>query len=231
MNNPKTSFRMLLPVLCVLVLSAISTFADPIQLTANTAGVFTAGSSGATVSNGGRTISSTNSAGTSTITFSSTTPQLNVAVNSGEGSNITLGVFNVSSTAASGSSGPGFGGANFALTVSFTVPSGVAPQTFNGTLTGSINQTASGAVVQWTSPTTLTFNTPNGSVITLNVESFTTINPPGAAGAANPPSEIRGRISVTAPAPIPEPATLVLMGSGLAGLAAVARRRRAGKAE
>ena len=219
-----------LGVISILTISAVSVLADPINLQANTTATFGAGSSGAVVNGSGCTapcITATNASGTSTITYSAAAPQINVTLNPGEISNVTLGVLTSTSTATAAlGSGPSFSGATIQLTVTFTVPGGLSPQTFSGVLTGTVISTASGSIVQWTSPTTLTFNSPTAGTITLTIESFTPISAP-----SNPnPNRIRATISVTGPV-IPEPSTLFLLGGGLFGLAAATRKMmRRGKA-
>jgi hypothetical protein len=214
-------------MMCLMLASAEG-LADPITLQANTSGIFNPGSSGATVGGGGGTITATAGGTSSTITFNTVPNQVSVAINPGEVTNVTLGVFSVTSNSRLPlAQGPNFSGAQFTLTVSFTVPSGAGSQQFNGNLTGQIIETASSTVIQWTSPLTLTFTSANGTVFQLTIESITTINPPLTGGVSNPPSQIRARLTVlTGPTgEIPEPGTLLLLSSGLFGLAAVARRK------
>jgi hypothetical protein len=230
MNNPRRHLMLWITGLAALTLCATSALADPITLQANTTGAFGAGSSGATVSNGNTTLTATAGGTSSTINFPANSAQFRVALNPGEVTNITLGTFETTSNSTLPLlSGPNFTGATFTLTITFTVPGDLAPQTFNANLRGQIIQTASSAQVQWTSPTTLTFVSPTVGTIRLTIEPTTDINPPGAGGA-NPPSEIRARIElVQGTVVIPEPATLILLGSGLAGLAAAGRKSRRNK--
>ncbi len=225
-----TKAVLLFTLACIafLMAGAATVFADPIVLRANTSGSFAAGSSGATVGGGGSSITATAGGTTSTINFSSVTNQINVALNPGEVSNITLGVFNVTSNSRLPlTDGPSFGGSSLKLTVSFTVPGDVGAGVFTGNLTGRIIETASSTEIQWTSPLTLTFTSATGATFTLTIEPTTTINPPLTGGISNPPSQIRAKITVVkGPSPdVPEPATMVLLGSGLFGLAAFARRK------
>lgn len=206
---------LLLGAMTLLSLGVVSASAAPIVLRANTSGRFT---SGGTISADGSAIT----VGGTTITFSSRPNEINVVLDppTVTSSNITLGVFNATSTATST-----FNNAAFTLNVTFTIPNDATagpPTSFTGTLSGSITTGASGAEITW-STRTLTFTSPTTGTFTITLEPTTPINSPASPDV----SRIRGTITyVGGPAPIPEPLTLVTLGSGLAGLAAIARRRR-----
>ncbi|HEX4945181.1 MAG TPA: PEP-CTERM sorting domain-containing protein [Blastocatellia bacterium] len=205
----------LLGALTLLSLGVISASAAPITLRADTSGKFT---SGGTISSDGTSIT----VGGTSITFSSRPNEINVVLDppAVSSSNVTLGVFNATSTATST-----FSNAGFTLNVTFTVPNDATPGppvTYTGTLAGTITTGASGAQVTWATKV-LTFTSPTVGTFTITLEDTTPINSPASPDV----SRIRGVINfVGGPAPIPEPLTLATLGSGLAGLAALARRRR-----
>lgn len=215
MRVTKQATLLLLGALTLFFMGMVSASAAPVTFTAGTAGAFGAGSSGGTVGGGGTTLT----VGPTTITFSAQPNELNVNLNPGESSNVTLGVFNATSSSANNTS---VSGATFTLNVTFTLPGDVSPKpaVYNATITGTINSGASGASVTW-STTTLNFSSPTAGTFTLTLEPSTPINSPASPDA----SRIRGTITYNAAA-IPEPLTLLTLGSGLAGLAAIGRRRK-----
>lgn len=114
-------------------------------------------------------------------------------------------------------------GQAFTLRVTFTAPAGIASTstTFSALLTGSVNSNGAGGVSVNFDNTNRFFSFNDGT----NTGSFA-FNVNDVSIAAGGTFAISGNIHSAQQAPIPEPATLLLLGTGLSGIAASIRKRR-----
>jgi hypothetical protein len=202
--------------LCAL---AGASLADPVTITGSTTGAFGAGCAGCTVSASGTSISNSGT----TITFTPGSFNVTLSPPGEPGANFTFVNLGTLTTTAGTATGVNFGSAAFTLNVNITAPGGVGSQNFQGVLNGQVFTNASTASITWGAPTALTFTGPAGQTFTLLIEPETPVNNPGDDRFA-----VRARLTLltgAASAAIPEPASLLLIGTGLLGLAGVMRKK------